>query len=410
MLLYEHQRKAVDKLHNGSILCGGVGTGKSRTSIGWFLEDQCYKIPEDAEDWEDIHPWSDPPFIPANLYIITTAKKRDTKEWEGDMLPFGLSTDILKNKYGNKVTVDSWNNIQKYEKVSKAYFIFDEQKVVGSGAWVRSFLKIAKSNKWILLSATPGDKWIDYCPVFVANGFYKNRSEFKTIHCCYNYYGGYPQLVRYYETDRLHRQLQKILVPMTVRRDTEVHNCDVECDYDKQMYKDILKTRINPVTKLPFQGAADLCYALRREANSDPSRIDNLRQILSMHPKLIVFYNYDYELDILKTALTGLTLVAEWNGHKHEDIPKGDSWCYLVNYSSGAEGWNCIETDTIVFYSQTYSFRTLAQSKGRIDRMNTPFNDLYYYHMVSKAPIDIAIRDALKNKKVFNERNYINER
>ena len=344
---------------------------------------------------------------PKDLYIITTARKRDTKEWEGELLPFLLYPG-KQNLYSNKVTIDSWNNIEKYTQVRDAVFIFDEQRVVGYGTWAKSFLKITKNNQWIMLSATPGDSWSDYIPVFIANGFYKNKTEFNEEHVVFKPFSKFPQIDRYINTQRLIRLRNRILVDMDFNRATTRHNITIRCNYNIDIYKSITRDRWNPYTEMPIANVSELCSLWRRCANEDSSRAEQILDICEHRPRVIIFYNFDYELDILRALpYENGTEVAEWNGHKHQEIPASDRWVYLVQYTAGAEGWNCIKTDTIVFYSQTYSYKTLEQSMGRIDRLNTPYRDLYYYHLRSMAPIDIAISRALKNKKKFNETRYV---
>lgn len=344
---------------------------------------------------------------PKDLYIITTARKRDTLEWEGEMIPFLLSPRS-DNGYSNKVVVDSWNNIEKYIGVVGAVFIFDEQRVVGYGKWTRSFLKITKNNQWIMLSATPGDTWSDYIPVFIANGFYRNKTEFNEEHVVFKPFSKFPQIDRYINTQRLIRLRNRILVDMEFNRGTVRHNIPVRCDYNVDAYKTITRERWNPYLKAPIMNASELCSVWRRCVNEDPSRSEQVLDICKHRDRIIIFYNFDYELDILRGLPYDEDVeIAEWNGHKHQEIPDSKRWVYLVQYTAGAEGWNCIKTDTIVFYSQTYSYKTLEQSMGRIDRLNTPYKDLYYYHFKSVAPIDIAIARAIKSKKKFNETRYV---
>ena len=400
--LRPYQLEAVKRMRNGCILCGGVGSGKSRTALAYYF----------IENGGDINPKKYIPMKnPKDLYIITTARKRDTLEWEGEFGPFLISTNEDTNYYDNKVVIDSWNNIKKYVDVTDAFFIFDEQRVVGSGAWVKSFLKITKHNNWILLSATPGDSWQDYIPVFVANGFYKNRTEFIREHVVYSRFTKYPKIDRYLNTGRLIRLRNRILVDMDFKRQTIPHHEDVYCSYDILTYKSIGKDRWNPYKNEPIVNASELCYTWRKLVNSDESRQTALLDICADHPRVIVFYNFDYELDILKSLVyinDGDAMdIAEWNGHKHQEIPKTDKWVYLVQYTAGCEGWNCIRTDTIVFYSQNYSYKVLEQARGRIDRMNTPYINLYYYHLKSRSSIDLAISRALKNKKNFNEMRFV---
>ena len=397
--MYDYQLEAVKNMRNGCILCGGVGSGKSRTSLAYYYTEQGGKLC--TKNYVKMKK-------PKDLYIITTARKRDTLEWEGELVPFLLSTHPETSAYKNRVVIDSWNNIQKYKEVRNSFFIFDEQRVVGSGAWVKAFLKIAKSNDWILLSATPGDTWMDYVPVFLANGFYRNRTEFIREHVVYSRFSKYPKVDRYINTGRLIRLRNRILVDMDFKRQTISHHIDIPVTYDIAQYKDVGRNRWDPFKDEPIRDAGSLCYIWRRIVNSDPSRIVALMELAEKHPKMIIFYNFDYELDALREAFDVPWIeVAEWNGHKHQEIPTSDRWVYLVQYNAGNEGWNCVKTDTIVFYSQNYSYKVMQQAAGRIDRLNTPFTDLYYYHLKSKSGIDLAISKALRDKRNFNEGKFV---
>ena len=399
--LRDYQEDAIRRMHNGCVLCGGVGSGKSRTAIAY------YYLLNGGEVNTDEYVTMDDVNIP-DLYIITTARKRDTLEWEKELGVFLLSTDKEINLYHNRVVVDSWNNIKKYDNITDAFFIFDEQRVVGSGAWVKSFLKIAKKNKWILLSATPGDKWEDYIPVFVANGFYRNRTEFKSTHLVYAPYSKYPVVTGYLNTGRLIRLRNRILVTMDFKRKTIAHHIDIYTEYDKMLYRNAMKERWNPWKNMPIENVSELCQVYRKIVGTDETRGAYICELVSKHRKCIIFYNFDYELDILRSLYYGEGFqVAEWNSHKHQPTPENDSWVYLVQYNAGAEGWNCISTDTIIFYSENYSYRIMEQAAGRIDRLNTHYTDLYYYHLKSRAPIDLAIARALKAKKNFNESAFV---
>lgn len=380
MELFQHQKLALDKLKTGSILVGGVGSGKSRTSLAYYEK---YGKKKD-------------------LYIITTARKRDTKEWEDECEPF---------KFKIPIVIDSWNNIKKYEKVKNAFFIFDEQRVVGAGTWAKAFIKISKSNDWILLSATPGDTWSDYIPVFIANGFYKNRSEFVRMHIVFKPFMNYPVIDHYVNTKLLEKHRDEILVTMDFKRKTIRHDEDIMCDYDKDKYFNVLKNRWNIFTDEPIINASELSQCLRRIVNSNQDRLNKLSKLIEKSIGSIVFYNFDYELELLINLCEEKKYTySQWNGHKHQPIPNSKKyWVYLVQYAAGAEGWNCITTDTIIFYSLNHSYKMMTQAAGRIDRLNTPFTDLHYYTLKSNANIDKSIAKCLVEKRDFNERRYFEE-
>lgn len=415
--LYGYQYDALKRMHNGCILCGGVGSGKSRTSLAYYHTRMGGKLGNlPGEDFS-------PMVTPKDLYIITTARKRDTLEWEDELCPFHIMPPSKKvglkddpKACGSKqdlyprlnVVIDSWNNIKKYANITGAFFIFDEQRVVGTGTWAKTFVKLARRNEWILLSATPGDTWSDYIPVFIANGFYKNKTEFVREHCVYSRFTKYPKIERYVEQGRLLRYRRDILVTMDFERKTVRHNVDIWCGYDRDKYKYVMKERWDIFNNCPIENAGVLCYVLRRLVNSVDERQAEVLRLLREKKRAIIFYNFDYELNILKECLSEAGIIfSEWNGHAHEKIPDDKAWAYLVQYTAGAEGWNCTVCDTVIFYSQNYSYKILEQASGRIDRLNTPYTDLYYYHLKSRSGIDLAISRALSTKRNFNESRWV---
>jgi hypothetical protein len=382
--LAPHQKEALDRLRNGNILWGGVGSGKTRAAVAYYVKHEA----------------------PKQFIVITTAKKRDSLDWEDEAIKFGISAHSESSVPGmGTLVVDSWNNLHKYVAVAGQFFVFDEQRLVGSGQWVKSFLKIARNNHWILLSATPGDTWLDYIPVFVANGFYRNRTEFKREHVVYNSFAKYPKVDRYVNVQKLVKHKNRILVRMPYYKETVRNDVNVWVDYDKELMRKAEVDLWHPFQNRPLRDIGEKFYVMREVANTDPSRMIKLTEILERHKKLIVFYNFNYELAILRT-LKGVVEFAEWNGHKHEEIPTGENWVYVVQYIAGAEAWDCTATDAIVFWSLTYSYKLWEQAHGRIDRMNTLFLDLYYYALRSKAPIDTAIWRSLKAKKNFQNRDF----
>lgn len=424
--LRDYQYDALIKMRNGCILNGGVGVGKSRTALAYYYTLNGGEV--NTTEYVKMKA------KPKDLYIITTALKRDTLEWELELLNFQMDISPENNRYHHKIVIDSWNNIKNYTDASDSFFIFDEQRLVGYGAWSKAFLKIAKQNEWVLLTATPGDTWSDYMTVFIANGWYKNKTDFERKHAVWSRYSKFPKIEQWINEGRLIQLRNHILVDMQMVRTTVQHHEYVIVDYNRVLYANTATKRWNPYTNLPIENASEFCYILRKIVNIDPSRLYAVMDILKKKSKAIIFYNFDYELDLLRLlfgdtrkitiknsenqdAITTedipwLHLVderiakAEWNGHLHEEIPWGDYWAYLVQYAAGAEGWNCVTTDTIIFYSENYSYRVVIQASGRTDRMNTPYTDLYYYHLRSNSKIDLAIRDAQKRKKKFNEKGF----
>lgn len=396
------QLKAIGELDNGKILKGGVGSGKTRTSLAYYFIRECNgQIRINGKGY--VREFT----TPKHLLVITTAKKRDSFDWQREAAKFGLVSDPKTSFSGATITVDSWNNIVRYKDIEGYFIIFDEQRLVGSGTWVKSFIKMSELNRWIMLSATPGDNWLDYIPAFIANGYYKNRTAFINRHVIYSNYTKFPKVEGYRGEGTLLKLRREIIVDMPYKPHTKRHLKIIPTTYDKDLFTKVEKGRWNYVTEKPIRNISELFSLMRRVVNADPSRQEKLSSLIEKHPKLVVFYNFDYELHLLRGLAEdkGLTY-AEWNGHKHEDVPTTESWLYLVQYTAGSEAWECTTTDAMVFYSLNYSYKVFEQSQGRIDRRNTPFTDLYYYIFRSSAFIDQSIWKSLRNKKNFNESSY----
>lgn len=399
--LYPHQYEALQKMTNGSIVWGGTGVGKSRVGAAYYIHNEA----------------------PKDIIVITTAKKRDSLDWETEFVKFGIGKERDATN-GGKLIVDSWNNIHKYQAVRNAFFIFDEQRLVGAGTWTKAFIKIAEHNNWIMLTATPGDTWLDYIPVFLAHGFYKNRTEFKRTHVVYNSFTKYPKIDHYISVGRLLKQRNQILVHMPYERHTTRHDIIVPVNYDVDIFEMVTKNRWNPYKNEPIKDVAELFALMRKVTNTDPSRLEELKCLMKKHPRLIVFYNHDPELEILRSLANDSSIfsdsdsttgsgtgpefeIAEWNGHRHQPLPESKKWVYLVQYAAGSEAWDCTETDAMVFFSLTYSWKAFEQAHGRIERLNTKFKDLYYYIFMSDSLIDRAVWKALSHKEDFNQSKFV---
>lgn len=405
--LDKHQLEAIRALKSGNILVGGVGTGKTRTALAWWLFKVCHgqnQISTRNSDGGITRVGKDAPMEkPTDLYVITTARKRDSKDWE-------LELTYFSEVSGVQIVIDSWNNISKYTNVTNACFLFDEQRVVGYGAWTKNFLKITRQNEWLLLSATPGDTWSDYIPVFIANGFYKNKTQFMDRHAVWDRYSKYPKIKRFVDENILYGLKRRITVNMEVARHTVRHFNYIPVEYDHDKADDVVtRKRWNPFTEEPIKDVSEYCAVLKRVIFSDQSRLEATWKIIDEHPRVIIFYSYDFELEkireLRKLRECGFEY-AEWNGHLHEAVPTSQKWIYVVQYLAGSEAWNCITTDTIIFWSQNYSYKQMEQSCGRIDRMNTPYVDLNYYILRSRSGLDLAISKSLRRKKQFNETRY----
>lgn len=390
--LREHQKDALREMHNGCVLYGGTGSGKGYTALHYYIQNES----------------------PKKLVVITTARKRNDRDWEREAESLKIFTDERFSSKHGEIEVESWNNIGKYADLKDCFFIFDEQRAVGRGKWAKTFIKIAKKNNWVLLSATPGDTWMDYVPLFVANGMFKDRTDFQRKHVIFRPYLKYPVVDRYINETKLEMLRNYILVEMPYDRLTTRHQNWIEVGHNQEFMDLVWNNRWNPLEDEPIRDPAELFRTMRKVSNIHTSRSAEVLKALKKHNRLIVWYNFDYELELLRrlpasTTLGTLVPILEYNGHKKDPLPPEGPMIYLVQYVAGAEAWNCTTVNAMVFYSLTYSWRNFHQAQGRIDRMDNTYMDLYYYMLVSKTKIDSKIQEALERKEDFNEREFIDE-
>lgn len=377
----DYQKRAINQMHNGCILCGGVGAGKSLTSLGYI--DKVYPS--------------------GTVYIITPARKRNTGEW---------FDDIRKNDMDEtRFVVDSWNNLSKYKDVKDAFFLFDEQKVSGKGTWAKSLIRIAKSNQWILLSATPGDTYDDYATVLIANGFVRNRTTWYDEYCVTKSQPFF-HIVDHKNKDVIDMMIRRIFIKMDYQSDKKRIERVIPIQARSAgEEKEILMTHKAPGAQMPFTTFAAAIAYVRMNCYDKSKKTEALRKIIEKHKKIIVFYNFLSEkLEIERAAIDANVTINFYNGQRHDPIPDTDEWVYGVQYNSGAEAWNCITTNAMVFYSPNYSYKTMEQAHGRIDRVNSPYECLYYYMLLNELNIDNKVMNALSSKKDFNEKMLEEER
>lgn len=391
-----HQRDAIRKISNGNVVVGATGSGKSLVGLVYYYTN----ILEGS-----VEPFRKPTKS-VSLYIITTATKRDSLDWNSECAEFALSTNQEASVNGIKVVIDSWNNIKKYKDIRGGFFLFDEQKTTGYKRWSKIFIRIAKNNRWILITATPSDRWMDLLSVFIANGFYKNKRDFVNQHVTYNPYVKYPSITGYRNVNKLRILKKRIFVIIDYQSPSIIENKVISVDYDVDALTQIEKTEWNPFTDSPIINLSEFASVLRRSLNSHPSRINEAIRIRNTVKKLIVFYNFNFELEILKHGYSGIK-IGELNGHRHDALPVGSDWVYLVQYNSGNEAWECFTTNHMLFYSLNYSFRIMTQAKGRINRLTSGFNYMYYYYLVSNHWLDKGIQKALNKKRDFNNKEIL---
>ena len=380
--LLKYQEEAIQKLHSGSVLYGATGSGKSLTGLAYYM--RC---------WSHL-----------DLYIITTSKKRNAGEWEEEIAKLGCPPPKA---------IDSWNRLKNYRMVSDAFFLFDEHKVGGHGKWAQSMITIAKKNKWILLTATPGDVWDDYASIFIANEFVKNKTTWNEDFCIFDRISKYPKIIGYQREDVLKNMRDAVLVPMEYQSEKVPipYVIPYKVDHEEEAYVLARRKSLRHPEMRAFRNTSAMFAYMRMNLPDKESKIQALADVLKKEPKAIIFYNFTPEKYEIENAARQVNIpFFQYNGQIKDNVPDGDTWVYAVQYTAGAEAWNCITCRTVIFYSMNYSYKVMTQAKGRIDRCNSPFDELHYYYFISPDfEIDQEILNALTRKEKFNEEALANK-
>lgn len=143
--------------------------------------------------------------------------------------------------------------------------------------------------------------------------------------------------------------------------------------------------------------------ASRQLCNSKDKQQAFIDLINSINDRVVVFYNFDSELDTLKTLVKDRP-IAEVNGHTNtEQIYHDNDNCVLfVQYQAGARGLNLQDGNKIIYYSLTLSSDLFEQSKKRIHRIGTKY-PCFYWILQTKDSVEESIYKSLNRQEDYNE-------
>lgn len=413
--LFDYQKEAIENYKEKSFNLSDTGVGKTVMALGSFIESKCKKL----------------------LVICLAPKVVDFAEdgvlMNVDITP--LNRGSKKNKEllaeSDKVAI-SFESVWRIPEFLKwvdedTFIIIDEShKVANTSSKVTKYvMKLSKKAKYTYLcTATPisNGKYEQYYPQLKMLGVYNGtKKEY------YNMFvdermtrmGGsqFMQITGYRNIDLLENMVNQCSV--NYKRDKPylpedyVYKTKKPAMFNKLKKNRMYKTDNGEVIEL--DNSSKLFNALRcvshgfllginKQVSKEP--FERLQAILETHnnERVVIFYNYNIELEMLKQLLSKLKRpTSEYNGARKDlkEFKGKYNGVVLAHYKSASTGINdFVISNVMVFNSLPLSSIELTQSKGRIDRQGQGKKPMYYF-IIPDTPVEKKIFEQITNGKDF---------
>ena len=427
MRLFDYQQQIVDeKYEDSKALFMQMGTGKTFVSMAFF---------EKSER--------------AKLLVVCLATKVD--DWNRDLTDeLGLDEVVSLNKGTKKnrelmedaqYLVISFESSWRLDKELVAwvdddtYIIVDEShKIKNPSSKVGKFMRKlgAKTDYKTILTGTPqSNGYIDYYNQFHFLGYLDmNQTNFKKRYAITQMmqYGAGPifqEIIGYRNTEELDEMIHNHSVFYDRKLDDEELPDEIPVYFPSYpKYRKISNDKVYEFKDgtLEIYDTLGAGVMLQRQLASgyiskggntevlDKSKLDWMRDFLEGYDeRVVVFYNYNAELEQLKQLLERLDRpYSEYNGHRKDlrAFQESSEGVVLANYGSASTGINdFVIASTMVMYSLTTSYIDFEQAKKRIDRIGQTKKPLFYF-LIMKGTIDARVYHSLQEGKDFDERMY----
>lgn len=392
-MLYEYQKKVIDKADSSWLFALGTGTGKTILSIHHYLKH----------------------YNGESLLIIAPAQKVLEGGWDREV-------QRVANFYNIQIQYDvmSYGVLAKKWNLYKGWFvIFDECHYVKNPTSQRgkAALNLTRiSTNFSLLSATPSSNgWADTINYMLMFNFYRNKTQFIKEHAIHETkFFGQKQIkviADWKDQDKLKMLYQSIStklskddcldLPPLIFEDVYFK---VSKEYEIIRKKRVLETENGPIA---YDTVMKLQHGLRFYANQKDKLSYTEMLAESTNENIVIFYYYQQEKDDLVKVLAKNKKIYEVSG-KVNHLPSRDQWdelkntVTLVQYQAGAAGIELQYCNLVIFYTPTFSFQDYDQALGRAYR-NGQTKKVTVYRYITKKSVEEHVYRSLAEKKDFTE-------
>lgn len=407
MGLFAYQQAALDRV-DGKSRCAfyhDMGLGKTFTGAEKLMSDRRWKRALVVCQKSKVADWVDHFEAHYDVPVVDLTRQDLWRDAEAVMV---INYDRI------------WRRPQLMELDDFA-LMFDESSLLQnkSSKRTKAAMKLAaRANELVLLSGTPVDgKYERLWTQLNMLGwpideklFWRQYVESETTMC-----EGFPitKVTGYKNEERLVRKMKELGCDF-LKTDDVIDLPDqlfIRIDVPmSEHYRKFAKVNIITAFGRDFVGdtvLGDLTAKRQLAAAYSPAKLEAFGDLLDGTSKrLVVFYNFDVELEGLTAELENRHRpYGVLNGKAHDLSPffDTDDGVALIQYQSGAMGVNLQQADTCVYFSPPLASSLFEQSKKRIHRVGQD-KPCTYYELVSKGTVEEKIYDTLAMRRDYTEK------